>query len=199
MTLLPKLKDLVAKIVDNNNGVLNHEFFISASASVQDAYLQESPNNIDEWRTVLSFGRGRGGKFLTALDITDVGDWDGSPNLGAPTGFQPPKLLFTVGNRDGVADKDGNGENYDGFGETWSIPVMDRVNNGSTEGQWVLFTGSGYGCLGTDEGRFLYVLNSRTGPCTTNRPSSRCRGWRRRRSGSRPECSARHTGSPQPA
>ena len=161
--LLTKLPSLVRNLVSGNNGVLNHEFFVASSATVQDAFLQDSPNGSPEWRTVLAFGRGPGGKFLTTLDITDVGEWDGNDSLTVPTDFQPPELLFTVGNRDGVVDLDPNGESYDGLGETWSVPVMGSVNNGGAEGQWVLFAGSGYGCVGTDEGRFLYVLKLEDG------------------------------------
>jgi Tfp pilus tip-associated adhesin PilY1 len=128
--------------------------------------LQESPNSVDEWRTVLAFGRGAGGKFVTALDVTDVGDWDGDDDFATPTGFESPDLLFTVGNNeDGVSVIRSSGvltsvnnNNYDGFGETWSLPVMGRVHNGTEEGQWLLFMGTGYGCVGTDEGRYLYAL-----------------------------------------
>jgi hypothetical protein len=173
--LLTRLPNLVENLVADINGVANHEFFISSSATVQDAYLQDAPSGNPEWRTVLAFGRGAGGKFLTALDITDVGDWDGTtpdPSLPCavscvPTGFPStgPEFLFTVGNRDGVADLDVNGESYDGFGETWSVPVMGRVHSADhpAEGQWVLFAGGGYGCVGTDEGRYFYVLKLEDG------------------------------------
>ena len=76
--LLPRLKDLVRLLVSGFNGVANHEFFVASSGSVQDAYLQSAPSGSDEFRTVLAFGRGKGGKFLTALDITEVGDWEGN-------------------------------------------------------------------------------------------------------------------------
>ena len=156
--LVPKLKDLVTNLVAGNNGVANHQFFVASSPSVQDVYLQDAPSGSPEWRTVVSFGRGPGGKFLTALDVTDVGDWDGTSPNSVPAGFQPPTRLFTVGNEDGVADLDINGEDYDGLGETWAVAVMGRVQNGTPQGQWVLFAASGYGCQGTDEGRYLYVL-----------------------------------------
>jgi hypothetical protein len=161
--LLLKLPRLVENLVAGANGVLNHQFFVASSATVEDAFLQDALSGNPEWRTVLAFGRGRGGKFLTALDITDVGEWDGTSTLALPAGFQPPELLFTVGNRDGFVDLDVNGEDYDGLGETWSVPVMGRVQNGTPEGQWVLFAGSGYGCEGTEEGRFLYVLQLEDG------------------------------------
>ncbi len=156
--LLSKLPSLVRNLVAGANGIVNHQFFVASSPSIQDVFLQDAPSGNPEWRTVLAFGRGPGGKFLTALDITDVGNWDGTSSQAVPTDFQPPDLLFTVGNNDGVVDLDGTGENYDGLGETWSVPVIERVQNGTPEGQWVLFAGSGYGCEGTEEGRFLYVL-----------------------------------------
>jgi hypothetical protein len=162
--LLPKLKDLVKNVVANTNGTLSHQFFVAASPVVEDAFLQPSPRGVSEWRTVLSVGRGQGGKFLSALDITEVGDWTGTSSQAVPPGFQPPRLLFTVGNRDGVPDDDTvSGLDYDGLGETWSIPVMGRVQSQSVEGQWVVFAGSGYGCTGTEEGKYLYVLKLEDG------------------------------------
>ena len=156
--LIPKLPALVTNLVAGANGIVNHQFHVASSITVQDVYLQDAPSGNPEWRTVVSFGRGPGGKFITALDVTDVGDWNGTSTNSIPAGFQPPTRLFTVGNTDGVVDVDINGEDYDGLGETWSVAVMGRVQNGTPEGQWVLFAASGYGCEGTEEGRYLYVL-----------------------------------------
>ena len=72
--LITKLPALVDNLVAGANSILNHEYFIASSAIVQDAYLQDAPSGSPEWRTVLGFGRGIGGKFLTALDITDIGE-----------------------------------------------------------------------------------------------------------------------------
>jgi len=128
---LPQLQEFVRRIVSASNGIANHMFFMASSPTVEDAFLQPSPNDVDEWRTVLAFGRGQGGKFVTGLDISSVGEWDGQPPAEeAPSDFEAPKLLFTVGNRDGVADPDASGEaenNYDGMGETWSLPAMGKV------------------------------------------------------------------------
>lgn len=167
--VLTRLQDFVRKIVSDSNGIANHEFFMATSPIVKDAFLQPSVNGIPEWRTVLSFGRGRGGKFVSALDITLAGNWDGQPPddaLPGGGGFEAPRLLFTVGNNDGVVDLDNSGEpdnNYDGMGETWSLPAMGRVRATNVEGQWVVFFGGGYGCTATDEGKFFYVLKLEDG------------------------------------
>ena len=165
--VLTRLQDFVRKIVSDTNGIANHEFFMATSPIVADAFLQPSVNGISEWRTVLSFGRGRGGKFVSAVDVSEVGEWDGqAPADVLPAGFQAPRLLFTVGNNDGVVDLDNSGDpdnNYDGMGETWSLPAMGRVRAANVEGQWVAFFGGGYGCTVTDEGKFFYVLKLEDG------------------------------------
>jgi hypothetical protein len=172
--LLKTLPTFVDKVISETNGVTNHEYFIASSATVQDAYLKPAATGDDEWRTVLAFGRGRGGKFMTALDVSEVGDWDGtSPPMitgvcasCVPSDFVPPLPMWTVGNRDGLSDADGSGTtgfNYDGFGETWSLPAMGNVHSADPEGQWVVFMGSGYGCNGTNEGRYFYVLQLEDG------------------------------------
>ena len=159
--LLPKLRDFVRLVVAQRNGFINHEFMIAASASVEDAFFQTDQS----WHTILAFGRGQGGKHLTALDVSNAPDWDGTSST-APIDESDlshlPRLRFTVGNIDGVVDSDGQGENYDGFGETWSIPVIGAVAEGVGD-RAVLFMGSGYGCVTSDEGRYFYVLDLEDG------------------------------------
>ena len=54
------------------------------------------------------------------------------------------------------------------MGQTWSVPAIGNVDptatcdDGSTA-EWRLFTGSGYGNAGTDEGKRFYQLNAITG------------------------------------
>ena len=154
------LKDLVALVVAEANGASNHLFFIAASATSKDAFLNSSAGGDDQWHTILAFGRGKGGKFLTALDVSDIGDWDRDPSntgrLTDPTRY--PKLLFNHGNRSGDPDPI-----YGDLGETWSTPVMGNVRSAMDGDQWVLFAGSGYGRKATMEGRFLYVLRLEDG------------------------------------
>lgn len=154
------LKDLVELIVTGATSVSNHPYLLAGSASAEDLWVN------GRWRTVLAFGRGAGGKYLTALDVTDVGNWDKSYNKStAPA--QLPTVLWNVGNRQGLPDQDVFGGSYDGLGETWSIPVMGEVMAGGGAGtpQSVLFTGSGYGCKASSayEGRWLYVLRLQDG------------------------------------
>jgi hypothetical protein len=157
------LKDLVNLVVNQNNGVQNHHFFMSGAANAEDVVLSTD----DKWHTLVAFGRGKGGKFFSALDVSNAGDWDQAyGNLGRIPEADPrlPKLLFNVGNRDGVAD--GPGGVYDGLGETWSTPVMGEVKllvSGNVKPQAVLFAGSGYGCKNTLEGRYFYVLRLEDG------------------------------------
>ena len=159
--LLPKLWQFVRLVVAQQNGFINHEFMVAAAASVEDAFFQTDQS----WHTILAFGRGQGGKYVTALDVSNAPDWDGTSST-APIDeadfVHLPRLRFTVGNIDAVVDSDGLGENYDGFGETWSVPVMGAVAEGIGD-QAVLFMGSGYGCVGEDQGRYFYVLNLEDG------------------------------------
>ncbi len=160
------LKDLVRLIVTENNGIQNHKFLLSASVNVEDVFLR-SPIWDDDWHTAIIFGRGKGGKFLTALDVSDMPDWDqNTANIDRmdPNFDTLPKLIFNVGNRQGLDDRDAYGGSYDGLGETWSVPVIGNVKAAS-EDQWVAFAGAGYGCRdsGTNEGQYLYVLKMEDG------------------------------------
>jgi hypothetical protein len=144
------LADFVALVVAENNGIANHQFFLSGSPSVQDAFLRSDFTGDDDWHTILSFGRGRGGRFVSALDVTD-------PLV--------PKLRFNVGNREGLNDS-----LLDGLGETWSTPVMGNVatDNPSSSldrtDQWLAFLGGGYGCSNASlEGQYLYALRLEDG------------------------------------
>jgi hypothetical protein len=144
------LKDFVELVVLENNGIQNHQYLMSGSPTVRDAFLRADSGGDDEWHTLLAFGRGRAGRYMTVLDITD-------PNN--------PRLRFNVGNREGLNDN-----LLDGLGETWSTPVManvltdpslvspDRVD------QWLVFFGAGYGCNNSNkEGQYLYALRVEDG------------------------------------
>jgi hypothetical protein len=156
------LADFVALVVAENNGIVNHQFFLSGAPSVKDAFLRSDFGGDDQWHTILAFGRGKGGRFVTALDIT---------NPLAPT------LRFNVGNREGL-----NESLLDGLGETWSTPVMGNVSTPSASldrtDQWLAFLGGGYGCSNANnEGQYLFALRLENGSVyyrgsVTNNPAA---------------------------
>jgi hypothetical protein len=128
------------------------------------------------WRRVLYFGRGIGGKYVTALDVTAPG-----PYTTAALNTRPPIPLWNRGNPDtqnglvgGPADgpsPPAGSATYANMGETWSIPTVAYVNDGTLDDvyrtarrekiQFVVFMGSGYGNPG--EGTAHYTLDAQYG------------------------------------
>lgn len=144
------LSEFVELVVAQNNGIANHQFTMSGAPTVKDAFLRSDFGGDDEWHTVLTFGRGRGGRFVSALDITDP---------------LAPQLRFNIGNREGINDA-----LLDGLGETWSTPVMGNVQVANTSGnpdradQWLAFFGGGYGCDNSArEGHYLFAVRLENG------------------------------------
>ncbi len=148
------LKDFVELVVTQNNNVINHRFTLSSPPNVEDVFLRSDHGEDDEWHTVVALGRGRGGRFLTALDFT---------NAAALGGL---RLLWNRGNREGIDDGP-----IDGLGETWSVPVFGNVDTrlgpsptADTVDQWLLFAGGGYGCANAaNEGEFLFAFRAEDG------------------------------------
>ena len=64
------LKDVVALVVKENNSVINHKFTLAGAPTASDAFLRDNYGGPNDWRSLLVLGRGRGGRFLTALDVT---------------------------------------------------------------------------------------------------------------------------------
>ncbi|MBX7184981.1 MAG: hypothetical protein K1Y01_07535 [Vicinamibacteria bacterium] len=135
------------------------------------------------WRTLLFFGRGQGGKYYTALDITAPGPFT---RLSAKS--EPPIVVWSRGNPDttkGITTAAGgvynnSASDYDGYlgmGETWSVPAVgfvkaaDHATPRRASGtDFVLFTGSGYSDVTTasgphalGEGKTFFVLDALNG------------------------------------
>jgi hypothetical protein len=138
------------------------------------------------WRKVMFFGRGIGGKFMTAIDVTAPGPFT-SMSLDA-TG---PIVLWSRGNPDTVDGTASGTKNntlepndfnvYATMGQTWSVPAVGYVGRGTVRSDdtnnppglatrttrkpsgvdFVLFMGSGYG--GPGEGTTFYSLDALTG------------------------------------
>jgi hypothetical protein len=134
------------------------------------------------WRVVLYFGRGIGGKYLTALDVTTPGPY--TTHSLATAG---PTPLWSRGNpdtQDGLPAGTPNNTAADlakfkEMGQTWSVPAIAPVKpaenttsrrpNGT---EYVAYLGSGYGenptgcALSTTapcEGKTFYTLDALTG------------------------------------
>ena len=118
------------------------------------------------WRRMLYFGRGIGGKFLTALDVTSPGEYKA---LSANT--VPPVVLWNRGNPDAL-----DTATYAEMGQTWSTPAISFVDRGphtttrkASGVDFVLHVGSGYGdttgCPGATpcEGQTFFTLDALTG------------------------------------
>ena len=157
------LKDVVRNIVRNNNGILNHNFTLSGDVNVDDAFLRSDHGEDDEWHSMIVFGRGKGGRFITAMDITTV-----------PSDPSSIRLLWNRGNRDLRTLKSKKlilEGPIDGLGETFSTPVLGNVDtriDASTTlervDQWLVFAGGGYGCENAEnEGQNLFAFRAEDG------------------------------------
>ncbi len=125
-------------------------FTLAGPPVVRDLWLDGQ----NRWATVLAFGRDHGGRFLTALDISSVGDgWRGDlnpPKVGS-RGNGAPRILFNVGNR-------GQKDALSGLGHTpW--PVLAEVPETGGGIRSVIFQTAGAGAPGDDSGEWLFVLD----------------------------------------
>lgn len=132
-------------------------YTLAGSPVVRDVYLREA----GEWATVLAFGRDFGGRFVTALDVSEVGgDWNGAHRVQHPGagGRGLPKLLFHLGNR--VAVDDGAA---DGFGETPPPLLVEAPAAAGSGGEWTAFAAGGAGSASDDSGEWLFEIAPGTG------------------------------------
>jgi hypothetical protein len=138
------------------------------------------------------FGRGKGGKYLTAIDVTAPGMFT---ELTLGNTIVGPIVLWSRGNPDTYNGQlqgqpgatfnydQGNYDAYRKLGETWSVPAVAYVNREllrpddptkratattrkPTGTDFVLYMGSGYGNPG--EGTTFYSLDSLTGDVITH-------------------------------
>ena len=142
----------------------HHTYGVASSIRVADIFVpgsftpppvpgSSSISFAGRWRTVLFFGRGPGGKFYTALDVTSPG-----PFTRNALKSNPPWVMWNQGNQDDVVDA------YDQMGQTWSVPAVGNLSvNSGTE--WVAWMGSGYGTgsNAATEGSTFYMVDATTG------------------------------------
>jgi hypothetical protein len=165
----------------------DHTYMLASPVRFADVFV---PGDLNEtiggvsvsqagvWRTIALFGRGIGGKYLTALDVTTPGRLTDGALSGAP-----PIHLWTRGNpdtRDGTTGGTKNNQdgtqaaNYDYnayalMGETWSVPTISRVlaadnktRRKSSGVDFVAYVGSGFSSVAS-EGSTFYALDMLTG------------------------------------
>ena len=147
------------------------------------------------WRKVLFIGRGKGGKYMTAIDVTAPAPFTeltmpqaGSPPVG-------PIILWSRGNPDTSngarqgqpgAALNYSQDDYDAYlkmGETWSVPAVAYVGRDTIRADdptrkatattrkpagtdFVVYMGSGYGDPG--QGTTFYSLDPLTGDVITS-------------------------------
>jgi type IV pilus assembly protein PilY1 len=123
-------------------------------------YIVRDPTTGAVTQALLFLTARRGGRFIYALDVTNVNN---------------PKFLWRKGCTTPVGDNSGCDAGFDELGQTWSVPIAGRINSpGQTNP--VLFFGAGYdpiaedpdppiGPLSTTEavGRGIFVLDAITG------------------------------------
>lgn len=163
----------------------NKQYLLAAPVRFTDVFV---PGNASYggvaftgvWRTLLYFGRGQGGKYMTALDVTAPG-----PFTRLSVKSEPPIVVWSRGNPDtnnGRTTAAGGLVNnsasdyaaYLKMGETWSVPSVgyvtaaDYVTTRKPFGtDFVLFSGSGYSDT-AGEGKTFYVIDALTGDIVRN-------------------------------
>lgn len=160
---LPKLRDRL-KVQTRTD----HVFIMASSVRFGDVFVPGAhtvagKSYTGKWRRVLITGRGLGGKYYSALDVTELGEFTrGSLQTVLPS------VLWARGNPDtqnGKAAGTNNGTAadkavYADLGQTWSTPAIARMSGYAAE--FLAFFGSGYGTAANEGSRF-YAVDVRNG------------------------------------
>jgi hypothetical protein len=139
------------------------------------------------WRKIMFVGRGKGGKYLTAIDVTAPGMFT---DTALSDSLTMPIFLWSRGNPDTTNGQSGGTKahdqaDYDGYltmGETWSVPAVAFVDRNTMRADdatrkatatarkpsgvdFVMYAGSGYG--NTGQGTTFYSIDPLTGDIIT--------------------------------
>ncbi len=185
-----QLASVTLRFVNEPQGRANHVYMLARGIRFGDVFV---PGTVTRnlggvappagskgvWRRVMYFGRGIGGKYVTALDVTGPGT-----HLERASNTIGPIPLWNRGNPDTQDGLPGGPHNnslndpgdfnaYAKMGETWSVPTLAYVNSQKNNPlyrtpriapdtvDFALFMGSGYGAPG--EGTTHYTLDALTG------------------------------------
>jgi hypothetical protein len=173
--------DLLSKLQTRRRGQIRTDpvYMMSSSLRVGDIYIPGSYVAPDgrtyagKWRTFMFAGRGPGGKYISALDITGTGPFTrNSLETGLPT------VYWNRGNPDTIdgsstgtasattapADRGATDLTaYAQMGETWSVGSLVPVDPARAYGQeWIYWVGSGFSDAAA-EGHTFYTLDAVTG------------------------------------
>lgn len=166
--------DMTALDLDEEFLGQKHRWSVDGSPTVADVFIDPSHNGTPtiserEWRTLVFTPLRRGGRSLTALDVTlpDTYDTDGvaetadqrAPKCedGTATGCDGPWPTFKWEFND------------DGLANTWSRPliafvdVVTDVDTGETDQRSVAIFGGGLDPNTSSRGKFLYMVDVETG------------------------------------
>jgi hypothetical protein len=185
-----QLESVRLRAANEPQGRNNHVFMLARGVRFADVFVPGAMTDVSignvtvsqmkgVWRHVLYFGRGIGGKYVTALDVTAPG-----PFTAKALSTVAPIPLWNRGNPDtenGLTGGTLNGTaadelNYRRMGETWSIPTVAYVNPEKSNPRYVttrrpdgvdfvIFMGSGYGNpnAAVREGTTHYTLDALSG------------------------------------
>jgi hypothetical protein len=173
-----QLHTILLRAAHEPQGKNNHVYSLARGVRFSDVFVPGSYSRSvgtgtvssaqGAWRRIMFIGRGIGGKYMTALDVTGPG-----PYTEYALATTPPIPLWSRGNpdtQDGLAGGTRNGSNadataYSRMGETWSIPVVayvDKTNPIYNGLDYVLYMGSGYSST-AGEGTTFYTLDALSG------------------------------------
>jgi hypothetical protein len=156
-------------------------FMMASSLRVGDVWVPEPYTGPDgrtypgKWRALMYAGRGPGGKYISAVDVTGVGPFTrASLDTGLPTvlwnrgnpdttdGTTAPTATpnaSTAGADRGVTDAAA----YAKMGETWSVGALVPLDPARAYGrEWVYWAGSGFSD-NPNEGKTFYTLDALNG------------------------------------
>jgi Neisseria PilC beta-propeller domain len=143
--LIPRLKDLSA--LDYNLG--KHQYYVDGGLTSRDVVFSTD----NAWHTVLVGTLGAGGKGLYALDVTNP-----SPTSAADAAN---KILWEITPSTRLSGSGSTttsvANEYPDLGDTFSEPVLAKLNDGS----WAMVVGNGYNS-GTGKA-MLYLINPANG------------------------------------